>query len=82
MIPLQIDPPEHKKYRKILDPIFAPRQMALLEDSVTGTVNDLIDGFIDRGEVDFAAEFSIPFPSQVFLTLLGLPSRSCPASSR
>ena len=31
LIPLQIDPPEHKKYRKILDPIFAPRQMALLE---------------------------------------------------
>ena len=34
---------------------------------------DLIDGFIDRGEVDFAKEFSVPFPSQVFLTLLGLP---------
>ncbi len=73
MIPLQIDPPEHKKYRKLLDPIFAPRQMALIEDSVATTVNDLIDGFIDRGEVDFAKEFSVPFPSQVFLTLLGLP---------
>jgi cytochrome P450 len=73
MIPLQIDPPDHKKYRKILDPIFAPKQMALIEDSVSELVNDLIDGFIDRGEVDFATEFSIPFPSQVFLTLLGLP---------
>ncbi len=41
-------------------------------------VNDLIDGFIDRGEVDFAAEFSIPFPSQVFLTLLGLPLDELP----
>ena len=28
MIPLQIDPPEHKKFRKLLDPIFAPRKMA------------------------------------------------------
>ena len=36
-------------------------------------VNHLIDGFIDRGELDFAKEFSVPFPSQVFLTLLGLP---------
>src|SRR5580658_6076053 len=69
MIPLQIDPPEHKKYRKILDPIFAPRQMALIEDSVAEAVNGLIDGFIDKGEIDFAADFSIPFPSQVFLTL-------------
>jgi cytochrome P450 len=73
MIPLQIDPPEHKKFRKLLDPIFAPRKMALMDDEVTALVNQLIDGFIDRGEVDFAKEFSIPFPSQVFLTLLGLP---------
>ena len=78
LIPLQIDPPDHKKFRKILDPIFAPRQMALLEEPVTRLVNDLIDGFIDRGEVDFAAEFSIPFPSQVFLTLLGLPLEELP----
>jgi cytochrome P450 len=73
MIPLQIDPPEHKKYRKLLDPLFAPRRMALLDDSVSAIVNKLIDGFIDRGEVDFAKEFSVPFPSEVFLTLLGLP---------
>ena len=78
MIPLQIDPPEHKKYRKLLDPIFAPRQMALIEGSVTETVNGLIDGFIDKGEIDFATEFSIPFPSQVFLTLFGLPYEELP----
>jgi len=73
MIPLQIDPPEHKKFRKLLDPMFAPRKMALLDDEVSSLVNQLIDEFVDRGEVDFAREFSIPFPSQVFLTLLGLP---------
>jgi len=73
LIPLQIDPPEHKKFRKLLDPIFAPRLMTAMEDEVAVLVNDLIDRFIDRGEVDFAAEFSIPYPSQVFLTLLGLP---------
>jgi cytochrome P450 len=73
LIPLQIDPPEQKKFRKILDPIFAPKQMALLEDSLVKLVNDLIDGFIDKGELDFAQEFSVPFPSQVFLTMLGLP---------
>src|SRR4051812_34613223 len=78
LIPLQIDPPEHKKYRKILDPIFAPRQMALLEEPVSKLVNDLIDRFIHRGELDFAAEFSVPFPSQVFLTLLGLPLDELP----
>jgi cytochrome P450 len=52
--------------------------MALLEGPVTRLANDLIDGFIDRGEVDFASEFSVPFPSQVFLTLLGLPLDELP----
>jgi cytochrome P450 len=73
LIPLQIDPPDHVKYRKILDPLFAPRHMAELEEPVAALVNDLIDGFVDRGECDFSAEFSVPLPSQVFLTLLGLP---------
>jgi len=73
MIPLQIDPPEHKKFRKLLDPLFSPHKMSPMDDEVSDLVNRLIDGFIDRGEVDFAKEFSVPFPSQVFLTLLGLP---------
>jgi cytochrome P450 len=73
LIPLQIDPPEHKKYRRILDPLFSPRQMAALEEPITGVVRELLDGFAGRTEIDFAAEFSIPFPSRVFLTMFGLP---------
>src|SRR5687768_16941215 len=30
LIPLQIDPPDHRNYRKLLDPIFAPKQVAQL----------------------------------------------------
>jgi cytochrome P450 len=73
LIPLQIDPPEHVKYRRLLDPLFAPQRMALLEGEVASLVNGLIDHFIDRGECDFSVEFAVPLPSQVFLTLLGLP---------
>jgi cytochrome P450 len=78
LIPLQIDPPDHKTYRRILDPLFSPRQMALLEEPITGLVNDLLDRFEGRDEIDFAKDFSIPFPSQVFLTLLGLPLEELP----
>jgi cytochrome P450 len=78
MIPLQIDPPDHRKFRKILDPLFAPRRMAELEEPLTKLVNDLMDRFEGRDEIDFAAEFSIPYPSHVFLTLLGLPLEETP----
>src|SRR5713101_1552367 len=73
LIPLQIDPPRHVKYRRILDPLFAPRKLAPLDPEVAALVNALIDGFIARGECDFSEEFAVPLPSQVFLTLLGLP---------
>jgi cytochrome P450 len=78
LIPLQIDPPDHRKYRKLLDPLFAPQRMKLLEDSASQLVNDLIDGFVDEPEIDFSARFSTPFPSQVFLTLFGLPMEDLP----
>ncbi|MGI8493123.1 MAG: cytochrome P450 [Acidimicrobiales bacterium] len=73
LIPLQIDPPEHKKYRVLLDPYFSPRQVAKLEDEVAALVNQLIDGFIDSGGCEFTAQFAVPLPCTVFLRLLGLP---------
>jgi cytochrome P450 len=73
LIPLQIDPPEHAKYRRILDPLFTPREMARREPRVTKLVNEMIDRFADRGECDFHAEFAVPLPCTVFLQLLGLP---------
>jgi cytochrome P450 len=78
LIPLQIDPPDHRKYRKLLDPLFAPPRMKLLEESTSRLVNDLIDGFVDQDEIDFARQFSTPFPSQVFLTIFGLPMDELP----
>jgi cytochrome P450 len=73
LIPLQVDPPEHAKYRRILDPLFTPREMARREPGVTELVNQMIDRFADRGECDFHEEFAVPLPCTVFLQLLGLP---------
>lgn len=73
LIPLQVDPPDHRNYRRLLDPIFAPRRMNAIEPDVTRLVNELIDGFIDQGHCDFAETMAIPLPSAVFLRLVGLP---------
>jgi len=70
---LQIDPADHSRFRKMLDPMFSPRLMAAKEADVAAVANRLIDRFIERGSVDFSHEFAVPFPSQVFLHLMGLP---------
>ena len=79
LIPLQTDPPAQRTYRKILDRLFAPQKMKLLEEPVTALVNRLIDTFVDDAEVDFAQRFSVPFPSQVFIKLFGLPLDELPS---
>jgi cytochrome P450 len=73
LIPLNVDPPQHSKYRKLLDPLFAPRRMDEQEEDITRRVNGFIDQFIDRGECNFTEEFADLFPSSVFLGLMGLP---------
>ena len=73
LIPLNIDPPQHANFRKLLDPLFAPKRMDEQEEDITRRVNALIDTFIDRGECNFTDEFSELFPTSVFLGLMGLP---------
>jgi cytochrome P450 len=73
LIPLQVNPPEHVKFRRLLDPLFAPKRVALLEADVRKLSNQLIDDFIHAGECEFNRAFAIPLPCTVFLRLLGLP---------
>jgi cytochrome P450 len=74
LIPITVDPPDHHRYRRLLDPLFGPKQMARLEGTITERANALIDTFVSRGECDVAAEFAVPLPCGVFLDLMGLPT--------
>lgn len=78
LIPIEVDPPAQRKFRKILDPLFTPKHLEHLAGPIEALVNDLIDGLIDEPEIDFARRFSVPFPSQVFLTMFGLPMHDLP----
>jgi cytochrome P450 len=73
MLPIAFDPPEHGRYRRILQPFFSPRATAAWQPPVRALVGELIDGFIGRGECDLVAELAEPLPAEVFLTLFGLP---------
>ncbi|HEX5367658.1 MAG TPA: cytochrome P450 [Acidimicrobiales bacterium] len=73
IIPLNVDPPAHVRYRRLLDPYFAPRKVAELQPAVQRHATDLVDGFVDRGSCDLSAELAVPLPCSTFLSLLGLP---------
>ncbi len=72
-IPIEIDPPEHRKYRNIVDPLFSPRGVLKLEDLIRQRSRDLLDEFADKGECEFTTAFGRPLPVSVFLDIMGLP---------
>jgi cytochrome P450 len=73
LVPIAIDPPDHTRFRRILDPFFSPRKMAEREPELRRQAGDLIDAIVAKGECDVVPDLATPFPSQVFLTLFGLP---------
>ena len=78
LLPLSVDPPDHAKYRRLLDPQFSPKRMNELESEARELVNEIIDRFADRGECEFHDEFATPLPSTIFLALTGLPQEDLP----
>jgi cytochrome P450 len=73
LIPLQVDPPLHTEYRRLLNPPFTPKRIAELEPDVRAVVTALIDGLIASGGCDFHEDVATPLPSTIFLRLMGLP---------
>lgn len=73
IIPLNVDPPIHARYRRLLDPYFSPKKMATLQPAIEEHTNDLIDAVIQQGACDFSTKLAIPLPCSTFLSLFGLP---------
>ena len=73
IVPVAADPPEHTRYRRLLRPFFSARGLARWQPVVRELATGLIDDIAGRGHCDLVADFALPLPAQVFLTLFGLP---------
>ncbi|GAB2867293.1 cytochrome P450 [Actinocorallia aurea] len=72
-IPEMLDPPEHTGWRRLLAPHFTPAAVKAREPRVREHCRTLVRTLADRGECDFVSDFATPFPSVIFLELMGLP---------
>ncbi|CRZ18682.1 cytochrome P450 [Mycolicibacterium neworleansense] len=73
LIPLAFDPPEHTRYRRFLQPFFSPQSLAAVLPFLQAQAIDIIDSIAVREDCEVMADLATPYPSQVFLTLFGLP---------
>ena len=70
---LNMDPPLHTRYRRLVNKGFTPRMVRDLEESIHRSTDAIIDEVIEQGEADFVTQISAELPLQVIAELLGVP---------
>ncbi|MGB6209849.1 cytochrome P450 [Mycobacterium sp.] len=73
VVPLAFDPPEHTRYRKILQPFFSPHGLSQSRPVLERHAAEMIGALVDRGECEVMKDLANLYPFQVFLDLYGLP---------
>ncbi len=68
----QSDPPEHTRYRRLLNKVFSPGRVRQMVPAVERICDQLIDAFIGREGCEFVSEFAFPLPGIVISEQLGL----------
>jgi cytochrome P450 len=70
IMPVDIDPPRQRGYRKQVNPHLTPKVVAEYEEEIRGIADELIDTFIDRSGCNLATDFARKFPGTVFFRLV------------
>jgi len=70
---LFFDPPAHTKLRALISRAFTPRAIANLEPRIQQLSAELLDGAMDRGTIDIAADYAVPLPMKVIAGMIGIP---------
>lgn len=78
LIPIDVDPPDHSRYRRILLPLFTPRAVGGLEGGMRSTARQLIEQMRDQRVADVSALYARPMPTIVFSRLAGFPEKDWP----
>jgi cytochrome P450 len=73
LYPIDLDPPEHTKYRQLLNPFFNMRVVATMSDQIRAIARELIAAFPAEGPFDIAAQFTLPLPRRVGFAMLSFP---------
>ena len=70
---LNMDPPLHTRYRRLVNKGFTPRMVRDLEGNIHRATDAIIDEVIETGHADFVTQVSAELPLQVIAELLGVP---------
>jgi cholest-4-en-3-one 26-monooxygenase len=70
---LNMDPPMHTRYRKLVNRGFTPRMLGMLEERIRQQAIGIVEGVAEKGSCDFVTEVAAELPLQVIAEIMGVP---------
>ena len=74
LLMLNMDPPLHTRYRRLVNKGFTPRIVNQLHERINAAADDIIDSVIEKGSADFVTDIAAELPLVVIAELLGVPN--------
>lgn len=71
--PLEVDPPEHKIYRKIVEPFFRRPMEPEYIEKMEKLLDELIRDALERDQIEIVRDFAIPLQSRSLTYLTNMP---------
>ncbi|MFT6399806.1 MAG: cholest-4-en-3-one 26-monooxygenase [Bradymonadia bacterium] len=73
MMLINLDPPQHNKFRKLVASGFTPRLVRAMESKIRAEVNDILDEIQGQDSCEFVTAVAAELPLRVICELMGVP---------
>lgn len=70
---LNMDPPQHERYRRLVSRGFTPRQAQMLKDRIDSLAGEIVADIAGKGECDLVADVAGRLPSGLIAEMMGIP---------
>jgi cholest-4-en-3-one 26-monooxygenase len=70
---LQMDPPKHNRYRRLVSAGFTPRMISMLADSIATRARTIVESIDGRDEIEFTLDIAAELPMQAICEMIGIP---------
>ncbi|MGQ2931090.1 MAG: hypothetical protein ACT6Q3_11495, partial [Sphingopyxis sp.] len=72
-LPLAVDPPNHARYRAVINPGFMPGKVAKMRDDARELTIELVEKLLPQGHCELLGDFARVMPVTMFLRIVDLP---------
>ena len=70
---LNMDPPKHHRYRRLVSRGFTPRMIGRLVETIEKRAERIVDDVVERGGCEFVEDVAAKLPLEMICEMIGLP---------